>query len=86
MRVRLSSMEEIVDAVRSLEAGAEPPKQADRFALLTPREREIAELAAHGQTNRAIAETLSVSVRTVEVHLAAIFRKLGIERRDQILN
>jgi predicted ATPase/DNA-binding transcriptional ArsR family regulator len=86
MRGRLSSMDEVVEVVRSLNAGTEPPRQADRFAVLTKREREIAELAARGLTNRAIAETLSVSVRTVDVHLASIFRKLSIERREQILS
>jgi DNA-binding NarL/FixJ family response regulator len=79
-------MDEVVEVVRSLNAGTEPPRQADRFAVLTKREREIAELAARGLTNRAIAETLSVSVRTVDVHVASIFRKLSIERREQILS
>ena len=86
MRGQLSSMDEVTEVVRSLKPGTEPPKQADRFSALTRREREIAELASRGMTNRAIAEELSVSVRTVDVHVASIFRKLAIERREQILN
>ena len=51
---------------------------------LTESERRVAELAAAGRTNRQIAEELVVSVRTVESHLAAIYRKLGIERRAEL--
>jgi DNA-binding CsgD family transcriptional regulator len=48
---------------------------------LTRRELEIARLAARGMTDRDIAESLVVSVRTVESHLAAAYRKLGIRSR-----
>jgi DNA-binding CsgD family transcriptional regulator len=48
---------------------------------LTPREREIAGLAAMGLSNRAIAERLVVSVRTVDNHLQHVFDKLGIRNR-----
>ena len=50
---------------------------------LTPSERRVAERAAAGQTNRAIAEALFVTPKTVEVHLSNAYRKLGIRsRRD----
>lgn len=48
---------------------------------LTPSERRIAELAAAGQSNRDIAATLFVTVRTVEAHLGHAYRKLGITGR-----
>jgi DNA-binding CsgD family transcriptional regulator len=48
---------------------------------LTPRERQIAELAAEGQTNRAIADRLIVSQKTIEWHLANAYRKLEIRGR-----
>lgn len=51
---------------------------------LTPREAEIAELAARGMHNKAIAEQLVLSVRTVEAHLANIYTKLGISSRKQL--
>jgi DNA-binding CsgD family transcriptional regulator/tetratricopeptide (TPR) repeat protein len=50
-------------------------------ATLTPREREIAALIAAGRTTRAIAELLVISERTVESHVAAIYRKLGVAGR-----
>ena len=52
---------------------------------ITVREREIATLAAAGLSNRQIADRLVVSVRTVEGHVYRIFAKLGIERREQLM-
>ena len=51
---------------------------------LTAREREIARLAAGGATNRAIAEALVLSTRTVEGHLYRIYGKLGITTREEL--
>ncbi|MFE3202362.1 helix-turn-helix transcriptional regulator [Embleya sp. NPDC059237] len=48
---------------------------------LTPQEREIAELAAAGLTNKQIAERLYLSPRTVSTHLYHVFPKLGIISR-----
>jgi DNA-binding NarL/FixJ family response regulator len=51
---------------------------------LTPQEREIAELAAQGLTNRDIAARLFLSPRTVGYHLHKVFPKLGISVRAQL--
>ncbi|MCS6963719.1 MAG: response regulator transcription factor [Thermoflexus sp.] len=48
---------------------------------LTEREREILALAAEGLTNRAIAQRLGISPRTVEYHLSQIFGRLGVSDR-----
>ncbi len=48
---------------------------------LTEREREILELVAEGLTNRAIAQRLGLSPRTVEYHLGQIFQRLGVSSR-----
>jgi DNA-binding CsgD family transcriptional regulator/type II secretory pathway predicted ATPase ExeA len=53
----------------------------DRPGDLTPRERESAELAARGLTDREIAEKLYVSVRTVHAHLRSAYAKLGVPGR-----
>nr|WP_254259561.1 helix-turn-helix transcriptional regulator [Leucobacter chinensis] len=50
----------------------------------TQREREIIDLVAKGLSNPQIAETLSLSVRTVETHLRNIRRKSGALERDEI--
>ena len=46
--------------------------------LLTPREREVLQLVAEGNTNNAIAEILSISVKTVEKHRANLMSKLEV--------
>ncbi len=51
---------------------------------LTATEREIAALAANGLTNRAIAERVYVSRKTVEANLARVYRKLDISSRAQL--
>jgi len=51
---------------------------------LTPSERRVAELAASGMTNRQIAQTLFVTVKTVEAHLSAAYGKLDISGRRQL--
>jgi len=54
---------------------------AARPLALSAREREVVTLAAHGLANRAIADRLGLSVRTVEGHLYRIRRKLGANDR-----
>ena len=44
----------------------------------------MATLAVAGRTNREIADTLFMSVRTVEGHLSHIYRKLGIRSRTEL--
>lgn len=51
---------------------------------LSPRERDVARLLAGGRTNREIAQALFVSRRTVEDHVAKVFRKLNIHSRDEV--
>jgi non-specific serine/threonine protein kinase len=49
--------------------------------FLTPRETEVLRLLAVGKSDRAIAEALFLSVRTVEAHVARILAKLGVRTR-----
>ncbi len=51
---------------------------------LTPSERRVAEMAASGMTNRQIAQTLFVTVKTIETHLGAVYDKLDIRSRRQL--
>lgn len=51
---------------------------------LSPREQEVAGLAAAGLTNREIAGTLHLSPRTVEQHVARAMRKLGTQSRQAL--
>jgi DNA-binding NarL/FixJ family response regulator len=51
---------------------------ADPLASLTERERDVLALMAEGRSNRAIADRLTVTLKTVESHIANIFSKLGL--------
>ncbi|MFF3289279.1 ATP-binding protein [Streptomyces sp. NPDC003023] len=52
---------------------------------LSPREREVARLVVQGRTNRDIAESLVLSTRTVEHHVARVMRKLNVTSRTGIV-
>jgi len=53
-------------------------------SLLTSREQEVALLVAHGESNKAIADELVISVRTVETHVENLMRKLVVTSRAQV--
>jgi DNA-binding CsgD family transcriptional regulator len=72
-------------ALQACEGAATPAlATAAEATPLTPREREIASLAATGLSNRAIAGRLVVSVRTVEHHLEHAYQKLGVNHRKEL--
>jgi DNA-binding CsgD family transcriptional regulator len=58
--------------------------RASARAELTPTEEQVARLAAEGMTNRAIADQLFISVKTVEANLSRTYHKLGIGSRKEI--
>jgi len=87
---------EIAQAIRQVHAGESylSPRIAaklvkgvtrpgGRTGLLSVRERGVLRLVAAGLSNRQIAETLSISERTVKFHVTALFNKLGAENRAQ---
>ncbi|MCQ4207694.1 AAA family ATPase [Streptomyces longispororuber] len=65
------------------EATTAPPVWAARFHL-TPREAEVAALAADGLTNQRIAWQLGLTHRTVASHLSRVFMKVGVSSRGQL--
>jgi DNA-binding CsgD family transcriptional regulator len=66
-------------------AGARPRRLALQGSdALTPAERRVAELAAAGKNNAAIAEILFISDKTVEGHLSRCYQKLGIRSRSHL--
>jgi DNA-binding CsgD family transcriptional regulator len=62
------------------------PRKVLRTGLdaLTASERRVAQLAADGMSNKQIAQTLFVTIKTVEVHLSRAYRKLDISSRAQL--
>ena len=78
--IRRSLVGKLVDSLVS--AGADTMTGATgRFAILTPREVEIARLIGEGASNKRIARHLAITERTVKGHLTAIFRKIGVVDR-----
>jgi DNA-binding CsgD family transcriptional regulator len=63
-----------------------PGRRPRDKAALSAREREIAELAASGLTNKDIAARLFLSVRTVEANLSKVYAKLAVRSRTELAN
>ncbi|MBC5809646.1 MAG: tetratricopeptide repeat protein [Candidatus Eremiobacteraeota bacterium] len=74
-------LDEVLDRLDAASLAGEP----DIISGLTARESEIARLVVEGKRSSEIAATLFVSVRTVDNHLAAIYRKLGVKSRAQMV-
>jgi DNA-binding CsgD family transcriptional regulator len=72
--------------VRRLSTLAAAPGRRRGEATLTQREREIASLVASGRSAKSIAEMLVISERTVETHVASIYRKLGVTSRGDLVS
>lgn len=85
---------DLVSAIKALAAGRQvigpglvpasrvPDPQYDR---LTPREKQILELAAQGKSNKTIAALLHVSENTVAVHRANLMTELGMHRTSELI-
>jgi two-component system response regulator DctR len=59
---------------------------ARALAELTEREREVMQLVVAGRPNKLIADELSISVRTVEVHRARVFEKMNVKSAVDLAN
>jgi two-component system response regulator DctR len=56
------------------------------YAELTERERDVMRLVIEGQPNKLIADQLTISVRTVEVHRARVFEKMNVKSAVELAN
>ena len=59
--------------------------EAIRSLGLSPRECEILDLLASGQSNKELARTLGISPNTVKTHVARVYEKLDVDRRVQAI-
>ena len=71
--------------LRYLRDQQEQPKPDDEDPELSPREYELLQLLARGQSNRQAAEALSLSPHTVGDHVKSIYRKLGVSSRGEAM-
>ncbi len=72
-------------AIEAYMARARESQVEDLLDTLTPREREIFQLAAQGLSNPQIAEVLSLSARTVEMHRGNLMKKLGLKSQTELV-
>ena len=63
--------------------GPTAPSDEEPGEALTPREREVLELLAHGLSNRQIADALDISEHTAKFHVASVSAKLGASSRTE---
>lgn len=77
------------DLLRQLVLGTaailKPSVQSPRLDMLTQREKSVAEAVAGGKTNKEIARDLDITERTVKAHLSAVFDKLQVRDRLQLV-
>jgi DNA-binding NarL/FixJ family response regulator len=90
LKDRVVDVETLMGALRTISAGGtvldpeivrhlmRTASAGDPLAALTERERDVLALMAEGRSNSAIADRLTVSLKTVESHIANIFSKLGL--------
>jgi DNA-binding NarL/FixJ family response regulator len=90
LKDRVTDLEEFTRAVTRVGSGGsaidpevvavllDRRRRRDPLAELTAREREVLALMAEGRSNQAIRETLAISPKTVEAHVASILSKLGL--------
>lgn len=72
-------------AIQAYMQRAQESRREDPFDTLTDREREVFQLAAEGLSNPQIAERLSLSPRTVEMHRGNLMKKLGLKSQTDLV-
>ncbi len=79
-------VQRLVAATRELLADkAVPSPQKVDLGVLSDRELQVAKAVAAGQSNKEVADQLFISERTVKAHLGAVFEKLGVRDRVQLV-
>jgi DNA-binding NarL/FixJ family response regulator len=79
--LKVAPLPALIEAIRAVAAGDQVFTSAQlgaRFINLTPREREVLELAMDGRSNKEIGAAIGTSRKTVEAHLSGIYRKYDV--------
>lgn len=81
-------VDRVIAGLQTADAALQGEKRRDgidrRLASLTLREREVLDHLLAGSLNKQIADTLGVSMRTVEVHRARVFEKMGVRNAVEL--
>jgi DNA-binding CsgD family transcriptional regulator len=70
--------------IRGARLSQPAPRPHTGWGALTPTEMRVVDLISTGHTNRSAAAELGVSTNTINTHLRAVFRKLGVKSRVQL--
>jgi LuxR family maltose regulon positive regulatory protein len=76
----------LIESRREIRPHINPDAIADAAGSLSPRERDILERIASGQSNKEIARNLGIAPETVKSHVKNIFVKLAVDRRAQAVS
>ncbi|MDW3179510.1 MAG: LuxR C-terminal-related transcriptional regulator [Acidimicrobiia bacterium] len=83
--VREAGVDVEIERIADTDIVCVSPRADARLESLTPREREVAMLAASGYSNAQLATALFISVPTVKDHMHSILRKTGLDSRAQLI-
>ena len=96
--IKRGSSRAVLEAIRQVAAGhryrdpalgppSEPPGEqaVHRLDVLTPRERQVFERVARGETHREIAEQLGIGKKSVDTYRVRLYQKLGIASRAELV-
>lgn len=79
-------VQRLVAATRELlQHSPSAPSNKIDLSVLSDREAQVAKVVTEGKSNKEVAEQLHISERTVKAHLGAIFEKLGVRDRVQLV-
>jgi two-component system, LuxR family, response regulator DctR len=76
----------LASSAKIVEANKAQQSLRERHKELTDRERDVLRLVTEGLPNKLIADQLDISVRTVEVHRARVFDKMGVKSAVELAN
>ena len=76
----------LAQSATALQALAQTSGMQARLDGLTERERDVMGLVVAGMSNKLVADQLDISVRTVQVHKARVFEKMGVESAVELAN
>jgi two-component system, LuxR family, response regulator DctR len=76
----------LAQSAQALMARRVQAQRSQQLAELTERERDVMKLVVDGRPNKLIADALGISVRTVEVHRARVFEKMGVKSAVELAN
>jgi FixJ family two-component response regulator len=82
--IHLAALEDPAQLPR-VGGGSSATESDPRLATLTRRERQVLELVVAGKFNKSIADILSISTKTVELHRASLMSKLGVRNLPDLV-